>query len=208
MVGHASHVRRPGDQVLLRHVWRSQVAAAYPMTVVEETAEHVVLWLPVGTPTIGLAVVPMPQWVAAGCPIAEREWTDNHRLFVWPRGRAHVVSLLREASTGNEACFYVDALELWRDTPLGWDTCDQELDLVAWPDLSEWFWKDEAEFQERIDLGLLSAEDGAAARAELEAVTREIEAREGVWASAARWRAWRPDPSWPIPELPDGWDVL
>jgi uncharacterized protein len=21
------------------------------------------------------------------------------------------------------------------------------------------------------------------------------------------WQDWRPDPRWPVPELPDGWDV-
>ena len=33
-----------------------------------------------------------------------------------------------------------------------------------------------------------------------------IERRE--WPFASEWRDWRPDPAWPIPRLPDGWDVL
>jgi hypothetical protein len=182
--------------------------AALPTTVVEETADHVVLWLPAGTPTVGLAVVPMPRWVDAGFPMEHGEWRDNDRLFIWPRGQAHAVSFLRERATGNEACFYVDALEPWRETALGWDTCDQELDLVTWPDLSEWFWKDEAEFQERIDLGLLTVEDAEVARTELTTVAADIEARRGVFAGADAWRAWRPDPTWAIPTLPAAWDVL
>jgi hypothetical protein len=200
-------VRARGEHVLLRNVWRGHVMSAMPMTVVEETAERVVLYLQEGTPIQWIDGVPMPAWVERGCGTIAKAWDDTHRLFIWPRGRAHAVSFLREAATGNEACFYVDALEPWRETPLGWDTCDQELDVVTWPDLSEWFWKDVAEFEERVELGLLSADDAAVARAELEAVIADIEARRGVFAEAESWRAWRPDPTWPIPRLPDDWNA-
>jgi hypothetical protein len=200
-------VRARGEHVLLRNVWRGHVMSAMPMTVVDESDERVVLYLQQGTPIQWIDGVPMPVWVERGCGTIAKEWDDTNRLFIWPRGRAHAVSFLREAATGNEACFYVDALEPWRETPLGWDTCDQELDVVAWPDLSAWFWKDVEQFEERIELGLLSAEDAAVARAELEAVIADIESRRGVFADAESWRAWQPDPSWPIPALPDAWDA-
>jgi predicted RNA-binding protein associated with RNAse of E/G family len=199
---------RAGDPALLRNVWRGHVMSALPTTVVEDSPERVVLYLQQGTPIRWIDGVPMPVWVERGHRTIARAWDDTHRIFIWPRGRAHAVSFLREAATGNEACFYVDALEPWRQTALGWDTCDQELDVVAWPDLSEWFWKDEAEFDERVQLGLLSEQDATVARAELESAIADIEARRGVFAEAEHWRTWRPDPSWPIPPLPDGWDVV
>jgi hypothetical protein len=59
-----------------------------------------------------------------------------------------------------------------------------------------------------VTLGLLSEEEARAARAELEVVIADIEARRGVFAETDHWREWKPDPSWPIPALPDGWDVL
>ena len=207
MVGHASEVDR-GDPALLRNVWRGKVMSALPTIVVEDSPERVVLYLQAGTPIQWIDGVPMPVWVERGCGTIAKEWDDTDRLFIWPRGRAHAVSFLREAATGNEICFYVDALEPWRETSLGWDTCDQELDVVTWPDLSAWFWKDEAELAERVTLGLLSEEDARAARAELERVIADIEARRGVFAETEHWRAWKPDPSWPIPLLPDDWHVL
>jgi len=209
MAWHRSDVgRAAGEVALLRSVYRGHIASATPVTVVEDSDERVVVFLRCGTPIAWIGVTPLPPWVEAGYPLLMKEWDDTDRLFIWPRGRAHAVSFLWEAATGNEACFYVDALEPWRETPLGWDTCDQELDLVIWPDLSEWFWKDVEQFEDRIRLGFHTASEGVAIRAELESVARDIEARRGLWAESEAWRAWRPDPSWPTPSLPDGWDVL
>jgi len=42
---------RPGDQTLFRFVWPWKVFSAKPATVVEHTAERVVLWLAPGTQT-------------------------------------------------------------------------------------------------------------------------------------------------------------
>ncbi len=199
---------RPGEPALLRNVFRGRVAAALPCVVVEDSAERVVLWLRAGTPIAWIGASPLPAWVDAGHPVVLKEWDDNDRLFIWPRGRSHHVSFLREAATGNDVCFYVDAAEPWAPTRFGWDTCDQELDVVAWPDLSAWWWKDEVEFDQRIERGFLSAARGESLRAELVEVIGALEARSGLWASAERWRTWRPPSSWAIPSLPDGWDVV
>lgn len=199
---------RPGEPALLRNVFRGRVAAALPCVVVEDVDERVVLWLRVGTPIAWIGATPLPAWIDAGHPVVLKVWDDNDRLFIWPRGRSHHVSFLREAATGNDVCFYVDAAEAWVSTSLGWDTCDQELDVVAWPDLSAWWWKDETEYAERIDRGLLASARAAELRTELEEVIADLEARRGIWAEASSWRAWRPDPAWPVPCLPHGWDVL
>jgi predicted RNA-binding protein associated with RNAse of E/G family len=208
MVGHASQMLRPGDPALLRHVFRGHVMAAAPVIVVEDSPARVVTWMQAGTPIRWIARAPMPAWIEGGHGTVAKEWDDNDVIGIHPTGRAHAVQLLREAATGNEACWYVNLQEPLRRTPLGWDTCDQELDVVAWPDLSEWFWKDEEQFEERIRLGLLGAEEGAAVRKEALDVIADLETRRGTFAEADAWRAWKPPPSWPIPQLPDGWDVL
>ncbi len=43
-------------------------------------------------------------------------------------------------------------------------------------------------------------------RDEATAVTRRIEQGREPFDEA--WIDWRPEPSWPVPELPDGWDSV
>jgi hypothetical protein len=197
--------RSAGEAVLVRDVHDGHISAALPVVVVEESDERVVIWLRAGTPVMWLGAVPMPAWIDAGRPLVAKEWDDNDRLTIWERGASHTVSFFREAASGNEACWYVDLCEPWVETRAGWDCCDQELDIVAWPDLSQWWWKDVDEFQERIDHGYVSAERATELRAEAATVIAALEARQGVWAEADAWRAWRPDPAWAIPSLPDDW---
>jgi hypothetical protein len=61
--------------------------------------------------------------------------------------------------------------------------------------------KDEDELAEQVELGCFTAEEAAAARAEGERVLAE-------WPFPTGWEDWRPDPSWPVPELPVVWDVV
>jgi predicted RNA-binding protein associated with RNAse of E/G family len=77
------------------------------------------------------------------------------------------------------------------------DYVDDKLDLVVAPDGSV-RWKDEDELEQAARLGLL---DAAAVRAEAERVVADP-----PWPTG--WEDWRPDPEWPPPRLPDGWDVV
>jgi predicted RNA-binding protein associated with RNAse of E/G family len=82
---------------------------------------------------------------------------------------------------------------------------DHLLDVVIDPDLS-WRWKDEEELEEAVRLGLLTRQAADGIRAEGERVIAQLEAREPPFCDG--WERWRPDPAWPIPELPAGWDEL
>ena len=188
----------------MRHVFRGHVMSAQPMVVVAEDDERVVLYQRVGTMGSWLREGRLPQWIEAGYPTELRPWADNDVLHIIPKGRAHSIYFMREHETGNEVCWYVNLQDPVRATGLGWDTWDHELDVVAWPDCSAWWWKDEAEFDERVSLGLV--DDPDAVRAEGLAVIADIEARRRPFDEP--WRTWLPDPSWPIPSLPDGWDVV
>jgi hypothetical protein len=197
----------PGETALLRNVWQGHIASALPVTVVEDTDERVVLYLAQGTPIRWIDPYGgMPAWVDGGCRTILKEWDLSNRVFVTPKERSHSVDFLWEAATGNPMSWYVNLQEPLREAPLGWDTYDQELDVWAWPDLSAWGWKDEDKFAERIELGYITPEDGIAIRREGEAVIADIEARRGVFAEP--WPTWTPDPSWPLPQLPDDWHVL
>jgi hypothetical protein len=192
--------------VLVRNVADGHISAALPMVVVEDGDDRVVLWLRAGTPIRWLGVVPLPAWVDAGRPLLAKEWDDNDRLSIWLRGASHTVSLFWRARDGVFRGWYVDAVEPMIETALGWDACDQELDVVVSPDLSSWWWKDEAELDERVDRGFISRARAEELRAELVEVIADIEAGRGVFAEP--WPSWRPDPSWAIPSLPERWDAL
>ena len=84
-----------------------------------------------------------------------------------------------------------------RRSPVGFDTFDEKLDLIVAPDGTH-RWKDEDELEQAAALGLLDEE---AVRAEARRVLEE-------WPFPTGWEDWRPDPAWPLPVLPEGWDVV
>src|SRR5205814_261751 len=91
-------------------------------------------------------------------------------------------------------------------TSFGFDTTDYLLDVLVPPDRSTWTWKDEDELEEAVALGLFSPEDVREFRAEGERAAGAIIERKPPFDEP--WEEWRPDPTWPAPELPDGWDRL
>ena len=91
--------------------------------------------------------------------------------------------------------WYVNFEQPLRRTPIGYDTFDHKLDLIVMPD-GTYRWKDEDELEQAAALGIV---DAAAVRAEAERVLEE-------WPFPTGWEDWRPDPAWPIPQLPEGWD--
>jgi Protein of unknown function (DUF402) len=82
-----------------------------------------------------------------------------------------------------------------RRTSLGWDYRDHKLDLIVRPGGSV-EWKDEDELAQAGAAGLL---DEAAVRAEAERVLADP-----PWPTG--WERWRPEPTWRVPVLPEGWE--
>jgi hypothetical protein len=79
---------------------------------------------------------------------------------------------------------------------------DHTLDVVADADLV-WSWKDEPEFEALIAAGKIRPEKARMVREEAWRVIERIEAR--VWPFNEPWPEWRPDPSWPVPQIGDYW---
>ena len=95
--------------------------------------------------------------------------------------------------------------EPFRRTALGFDTMDNVLDIVIAPDGS-WRWKDEEELAEAVRNGLFTAQEATDFRAwGVKAVDRIVSKSPPFHRD---WEGWRPDPDWPMPELPEGWDVV
>ena len=115
----------------------------------------------------------------------------------------HAVWVFWEGPERELGAWYLNIQEPFRRSSIGFDTQDLELDIVVSPDGS-WRWKDDEELEGWIERGRWTAEEVEAIRAEGARVTAELEAGRRWWSD--EWAAWEPDPSWPTPELPNGWE--
>ena len=178
-----------------RDVHRGRVWRAQACRIVEESPDSIALWMPRGT----LAMLPMDETAAHPDP---RRRAGSSSRTGWTResvvsraARSGALDLRLLAATGEFAHWYVNFEEPLRRTPVGFDTFDQKLDLIVMPD-GTFRWKDEDELEQAAALGLVDAD---AVRAEAARVLEE-------WPFPTGWEDWRPDPAWPIPQLPEGWD--
>ena len=180
----------PGAHAVMRHVWRDEVFLAAPVTVIQDEPDLLVTWLAPGTSYMRPAVrsaLPFHQ------PLVDKPWRAPGVVQLTRPGDAHAVWVFPQG-------WYVNLQEPIRRTPLGFDTRDQLLDLVRRGDGS-WRWKDVDELEAAVAAGFVSGDEEAAIRAEAERVI-------AADAFPTGWEAWEPDPSWPVPGLPPGWDEL
>ncbi len=185
----------PADAVL-RDVWFGRVWRANACLVVHDGPERLVLHFPRGAPA-RLAVdasgreVRIPE--PAGWILAERVGR-REGLALFRPGARHSVWLFWNEDW-SFAHWYINFEEPLRRTPLGFDFRDEKLDLVIDPTRAV-HRKDEEELDEAAGRGLV---DRAAVLAEAERVLADP-----PWPTG--WEGWRPDPAWPVPALPPGWD--
>jgi hypothetical protein len=135
----------------------------------------------------------------------DRPWAGNHVLILNNEGEPFSIWLLWDEKSGELQCWYINLEDPWRRTPLGYDSRDRILDIVVSPDLTEWEWKDEDEFKYRLEEAGASQSAADAVRSDgLRALEELRDRRENF----DRWRSWKPDPSWTLPSVVDGWDRL
>jgi Protein of unknown function (DUF402) len=137
--------------------------------------------------------------------LVERIWTKGPILsFAWPSAGAAVLLFFDPDWTPRN--WYVNLEAPLRPTGLGFDTEERILDIVVAPDLSAWEWKDEDELEDAVRRGLFTPDEAISLREEGERVRRRLVDREAPFDRD--WSSWRPDPAWPVPTLPAGWDGL
>ncbi len=83
----------------------------------------------------------------------------------------------------------------------GFDTFDLALDLLIEPDLTRRRWKDEDEYAHARRLGIVTDSQHQAVDAARAQVLAMLEERQGPFAEAVAWAAWRWNPAWPPPRL-------
>ena len=180
--------------IALRDIWFGRVWRAHAARVVEERDDLIVVWMPPGSedrlpvgPDGTVLRIPQHEWRLVA------EESRREALALIRPGTAHSLWLFFHG--GELECWYVNFEQPACRSAAGVDYADWKLDLIVEPD-GRRRWKDEDELEHAAALGLLDADE--------------------VWAEAERviadppwptgWEDWRPDPSWPAPRLPDGWD--
>lgn len=198
---------QPGEQIGLREIWRGKIWSCRPCIVVEDTQSRLVLysgagvrWMKPCRPEGERLRVPEDEWV-----LGRDVWTLEVLRIVNP-GSRHSILLLWSAGFREFMLWYVNLEDPFIRTPIGFDYKDRLLDIEISPDLSRWQWKDEDEVEQAIARGIMTHEEAAEIRAEGEGVIAALDARLPPFDEP--WDRWRPDPGWPTPGFPEGWDDL
>ena len=201
----------PGDRIVLRETRQGVVWSAKPATVVRDTPDLVALSIAPGSRwkqprsrdgrRVGVVDVVAGTW-----ELADATWMGGGALALCPPGASHaLVGFWNETHTALMS-WYLNLQEPLRRTPIGFDTLDLILDLVVSADRRSWCWKDEDEFAEAQAHELIDAPTAAAIRAEGRRAHGLLLA--GAPPYDPEWETWKPDPTWTVPTLPAGWDIV
>jgi hypothetical protein len=194
--------------VALREIWRGRVWFARPALVVEDRPEMTMFHVPSG--------------IVGAMPVDEdgtylKVYTDTWRLAEAPWGSPDFAVSFAFPETpygvilgydppGELRDYYVNLQTPLRRTSIGFDYTEHLLDVVIPADRSSWSWRDEDELEEAVHRGLFTAQEAASFRHWGERAVEHV--LLGQPPFDRDWSSWRPDPSWGIPVLPDGWDSV
>lgn len=193
-----------GSAIALRNVWEGRIVSARPVTVVHDDPTGTTLYVPLNVACMApvRADGSSPRIPSGEWSLRARRWDAHVLSFAWP-GVPDGILLFWDPDW-RPRHWYVNLQGPLRRTTVGFDYTDLILDVVMAPDRSAWEWKDEDELEQAIGEGLIPAADVPRLREGGERAVRRILDREPPFDRD--WWDWRPDPSWPLPELPAGWD--
>jgi hypothetical protein len=199
---------QPGEVIVHRDLFQGRVWYARAEIVVEDGDDRVLLYWP------PRAEVRAPVRAEGGSPLRipdspwilePRAWHSFHILCHWQPGDHHSVWLFWDADTWHFDGWYVNLQTPFMRTRLGFDATDHILDIEVEPDGS-WSWKDEDELEAAVQANLFTTSLATDIRSEGERAIERIQHLADPYP--APWIDWRPETSWPIPELPAGWESL
>jgi protein associated with RNAse G/E len=204
-----------GETVVHQEVWNGRLWAARPLTVVEDTAERTLLWIPHGTRRkvpITPPTRPDPNDVHARtiASLEHEDWLLGEHVWdvssLWIlRPEDWYTILVSWRPDGSHLGWYINLQEPMRRNPIGFEAMDLMLDVVLEPDLS-WRWKDRDEFEEIARRGIFDPDLVQRIRDTARKVIGDIEQSRAPFSDP--WPSWTPNPSWPTPRLPAGWSEI
>lgn len=200
-----------GDQILVRFMRNHPADLILPVTVVHDDDDYVAYFIAAGTSMKGQATADGRK-LSRDTPFVEREraiggladvtWRTNDALVLWKPGWMHATSLFWRTGTSDFVGYYGNIQAPLVRTERGFDSADYLLDVVIDPDLTT-HWKDEDEWEEARDHGLLPLVLLDQVRAEGDRIMAMAAARD--WPFDGSLIHWRPDPLWGVPQLPANW---
>ena len=186
-----------GETVALRDVWFGAVWRAVAGIVVEDTPSRTVFWVSEGAEAAFAAddegkEIRMPRHDF------QRAFRATKRpiVVVCDEGAPWTLWLFFQA-VGDFGHWYVNFERYLGRSAVAYDSVDHKLDLIAHPN-GELVWKDEDELEQAGSLGLV----------DVDAVRRDAAAAVASPPWPTGWEDYVPDPPWPVPRLPKGWDRL
>ena len=197
--------------IVVEERWHYLPWSAEPHRVVASSAEELVTWMPAGTVAVRASNRGLPgtqqlsreqRKLAALADLRvqpiETVETPN-KLYCWRPGRWSRINLGWHPATGDFMGWYVNFEQPVAATSTGIWGKDLVLDLLIAPDgtLSP---KDEADFEEAIDRGIVPAELRGIFADETERVLAELDEESGPFAPASV--SFRPATGWSHPALP------
>ncbi len=205
-----------GETVYIRHFQRDQLGGLFPLQVVHDRPDGVLLWAPTGTTYWNfdmldgrtLTQTPLREWTEARrLPVSS---TTDHALLSWHPAESDYSIRWFFRPDGQFYAWYAN-LEApavaWRGPGLaGLDTVDWDLDVWIHPD-RRWEWKDEELFATRLEIpDAYWVDDADRVRRAGKEVIALVEA--GVFPFDGTWCDFQPDPDWPAisRKLPAEWD--
>jgi Protein of unknown function (DUF402) len=206
----------PGACVVQRNVEIGRARFVVPSVVVTDADAETRLFRRAGTPlraarSFALRADPLACEEATQHEVldghwefVDATWSDTDTLVVSRRDGWFSTWLLWRAGSRDFTGYYVNFERPWTRTPIGFDSTDLAVDLVVTPAL-EPAWKDLVGFDQRIALGLIGASEAESVRRSMRMVEERIAARAGVFDGSLV--DWKPEPDWPVPQLPDAWDA-
>jgi len=202
-----------GQAVVVRDMICGMPFSVWPHLVVADDGHELALLLRPGTTGVGPALwiqsfrdndpaarqALMPAIARRDWELARWTWQHTTRLAIVYPDRYYAVDPMWD-ERGNLLCWYVNFQLPYQRTSIGIDTRDLEIDLVVLPDLS-YRWKDEDEYDHARRLGLVADWCHKEIESAREQVVALVEQAAGPFAQP--WSTWKPDPTWPLPTLPD-----
>tara|TARA_A100001037_G_scaffold186789_1_gene167242 strand:- start:3115 stop:3753 length:639 start_codon:yes stop_codon:yes gene_type:complete len=199
----------PGQSILYRELDEHGVLVdVKPVTVVEDAAETIALWLPLNTRSknpVFLDHTPGAprRWLPGNKELQDAEWRWAE-ILILIRPRQPRATWVRWSDTREFLGLYVNMQSPLFRTPIGFDTRDHQLDILVDSDRA-WRWKDEDELASCARHGRLSREEASFIRAEGKRAVEDIE--QGVGYFSQGWARSETN-ELDKPEMSSRWDDL
>ncbi|MFE3325168.1 DUF402 domain-containing protein [Streptomyces sp. NPDC059176] len=202
----------PGEHILWRYRGNGSgdVHICRPVTVVQDTPDLLAVWMAPGTECVKPVLTdgspvhyePLATRYTAPRTTVRARWSGSGVLKLARPGRAWSVWLFWDEGWEFRN-WYVNLEEPHIRWTGGIDSEDHFLDIAVRPDRS-WSWLDEDEFAQAQTAGLMDAGQAGRVRTAGQDAVEVIRAWGPPFSDG--WEDWRPDPGWPVPELPADWN--